>query len=201
MSKFIITITPPTPNGDLHIGHLAEPFLSADISCGQDSDASQCEECACAPNYLYMKNLKCKLCGGQHEWIEKKHAYLNISKNVRKQRTWLSDSTVRLNPQAFVERELAPTPQDWRITRHGDAGLDIGQPNLSEAHTWFMGMAGYIAANREHFTVNQQTPQLFDAFWRADNTTLVNFRGYDCLYSHGTAYPMGCRCWCTWAKS
>lgn len=31
MSKFIITITPPTPNGDLHIGHLAGPFLSADV--------------------------------------------------------------------------------------------------------------------------------------------------------------------------
>ncbi|MFL6534778.1 MAG: class I tRNA ligase family protein, partial [Pseudomonas sp.] len=31
MSKFIVTITPPTPNGDLHIGHLAGPFLSADI--------------------------------------------------------------------------------------------------------------------------------------------------------------------------
>ncbi len=31
MSRFIVTITPPTPNGDLHIGHLAGPFLSADV--------------------------------------------------------------------------------------------------------------------------------------------------------------------------
>ncbi|MHC2145065.1 methionine--tRNA ligase [Pseudomonas sp. 210_17 TE3656] len=29
--QFIVTITPPTPNGDLHIGHIAGPFLSADI--------------------------------------------------------------------------------------------------------------------------------------------------------------------------
>ncbi|QPT13469.1 methionine--tRNA ligase [Serratia rubidaea] len=29
--KFIVTITPPTPNGDLHIGHIAGPFLNADI--------------------------------------------------------------------------------------------------------------------------------------------------------------------------
>lgn len=28
---FIVTITPPTPNGDLHIGHIAGPFLGADI--------------------------------------------------------------------------------------------------------------------------------------------------------------------------
>lgn len=31
MNKLIVTITPPTPNGDLHIGHLAGPFLSADV--------------------------------------------------------------------------------------------------------------------------------------------------------------------------
>lgn len=29
--KLIVTITPPTPNGDLHIGHIAGPFLSADV--------------------------------------------------------------------------------------------------------------------------------------------------------------------------
>ena len=31
MAKLIVTITPPTPNGDLHIGHLAGPFLAADV--------------------------------------------------------------------------------------------------------------------------------------------------------------------------
>ncbi|MEI7376002.1 methionine--tRNA ligase [Dickeya chrysanthemi] len=31
MKRFIITITPPTPNGDLHLGHLSGPFLAADV--------------------------------------------------------------------------------------------------------------------------------------------------------------------------
>lgn len=31
MGKLLVTITPPTPNGDLHIGHMAGPFLAADI--------------------------------------------------------------------------------------------------------------------------------------------------------------------------
>lgn len=30
-TKFIVTITPPTPNGDLHLGHLSGPFLAADV--------------------------------------------------------------------------------------------------------------------------------------------------------------------------
>lgn len=31
MSKILVTISPPTPNGGLHLGHLAGPFLSADV--------------------------------------------------------------------------------------------------------------------------------------------------------------------------
>ncbi|MEZ5839496.1 MAG: class I tRNA ligase family protein, partial [Hyphomicrobiales bacterium] len=31
MSRYIVTITPPTPNGDLHLGHLSGPFLGADV--------------------------------------------------------------------------------------------------------------------------------------------------------------------------
>lgn len=29
--KHLVTITPPTPNGDLHLGHLSGPFLAADV--------------------------------------------------------------------------------------------------------------------------------------------------------------------------
>lgn len=31
MAKYIITCTPPNPNGDLHLGRLSGPFLSADV--------------------------------------------------------------------------------------------------------------------------------------------------------------------------
>ncbi|MDP2575902.1 class I tRNA ligase family protein [Vibrio penaeicida] len=30
-TKHLVTATPPTPNGDLHVGHLSGPFLAADI--------------------------------------------------------------------------------------------------------------------------------------------------------------------------
>ena len=30
-TKILITATPPTPNGDLHVGHLSGPFLNSDI--------------------------------------------------------------------------------------------------------------------------------------------------------------------------
>lgn len=31
LKKHLITATPPTPNGDLHVGHMSGPFLAADI--------------------------------------------------------------------------------------------------------------------------------------------------------------------------
>jgi methionyl-tRNA synthetase len=31
MTTYLVTATPPTPNGDLHVGHLAGPFLAADV--------------------------------------------------------------------------------------------------------------------------------------------------------------------------
>ena len=31
MENYVVTLPPPTPNGDLHLGHLAGPFLAADV--------------------------------------------------------------------------------------------------------------------------------------------------------------------------
>lgn len=31
MTKFLLTATPPTPNGDLHVGHLSGPYIAADV--------------------------------------------------------------------------------------------------------------------------------------------------------------------------
>jgi methionyl-tRNA synthetase len=33
VETFLVTATPPTPNGDLHVGHLSGPFLAADVFC------------------------------------------------------------------------------------------------------------------------------------------------------------------------
>lgn len=33
MVKHIVTFAPPTPNGELHVGHLSGPYLAADVYC------------------------------------------------------------------------------------------------------------------------------------------------------------------------
>lgn len=301
MTKFIVTITPPTPNGDLHIGHIAGPFLAADVFtrvqrqrghecvllsysddyqsymlrkgletdtdpvvlanrntdrieaslaavnirpdnwmrphgnpwfaqavtevfgklqdagfiewrdsteawcpdcnvwgyeafargncnyCGAESDASQCENCAQAPDAALMTALRCKLCSRPSQWKNTHRAFLKLAafrpvlreKLLSRQwraplNSWLSDTLDHLH--------------DWGVTRPGDAGLDLKPDGSCRVHTWFMGLAGYMAAFRE-FAANSGQPDLFPQYWQSGQGTLVHFLGFDCVYSHAVVYP------------
>jgi methionyl-tRNA synthetase len=302
MSKYIVTITPPTPNGDLHIGHIAGPFLSADVFtriqrqrghecvllsysddyqsymqrkgietgieptvlaqgntekikqslaamkisvdnwmspyknaffkdavrelfesaqergaiafhdssepycascnvwgyeafgrglcnyCGVDSDASQCEGCANAPDADQMQDFHCKLCRKPPKFTPVNRAFLHLERfapllqNVhgkyekrRPMESWLDTAINQLKP--------------WGITRPGEAGLDLAEDDSCRVHTWFMGMAGYIAAFRE-YAAQRNEADLFSRFWCAGEGEVVHFLGFDCVFSHAIAYPV-----------
>jgi methionyl-tRNA synthetase len=301
MTKFIVTVTPPTPNGDLHIGHIAGPFLAADIFtrvqrqlghdcvllsysddyqsymlrkgletgedpvalarrntdrieaslaavdirpdhwmrpydnpwfaqavaevfgklqeagfieyrdspqawcpdcqvwgyeafargqcnyCGADSDASQCENCAQAPDADRMTGLHCKLCSRPSQWRSTRRAFLRLAafEPVLRERllgrgwrapldNWLRDTLEHLH--------------DWGVTRPGDGGLDLAPDGSCRVHTWFMGLAGYMAAFRE-YAANSGQPDLFRLFWHSGQGSLVHFLGFDCVFSHAIVYP------------
>ncbi|MGR7572724.1 methionine--tRNA ligase [Klebsiella aerogenes] len=302
MSKYIVTITPPTPNGDLHIGHIAGPFLSADVFtriqrqrghecvllsysddyqsymqrkgietgieptvlaqsntekikrslaamkisvdnwmspynnpffknavqelfdsahergaiafhdssepycascnvwgyeafgrglcnyCGVDSDASQCEGCANAPDADKMQEFHCKLCRKAPEFTSVNRAFLHLERfapllqNVhakyvkrRPLESWLDTAINQLKP--------------WGVTRPEEAGLDLAEDGSRRVHTWFMGMAGYIAAFRE-YAAQRQDADLFSRFWCSGEGEVVHFLGFDCVFSHAIAYPV-----------
>ncbi|MGN2413105.1 methionine--tRNA ligase [Pseudomonas syringae] len=301
MTKFIVTITPPTPNGDLHIGHIAGPFLAADVFtrvqrqrghdcvlvsysddyqsymlrkgreldvdpvalanrnsdrieaslaainiqpdhwmrpynnpwfaeavaevfntlrdaglieyrdasepycpdcevwgyeafarghcnyCGAESDASQCENCAQAPDAELMTGLHCKLCNQPSHWKTAHRAFLKLAafKPLLSERLlgrqwrkpldgWLRDTLEHLH--------------DWGVTRPGDGGLDLHADGSCRVHTWFMGLAGYMAAFREYADKAGQ-PELFRQYWQSGQGTLVHFLGFDCVFSHAVVYP------------
>lgn len=46
--RVLVTATPPTPNGDLHVGHLSGPYLGADIYC----------------RYLKLRGVECRYITG-----------------------------------------------------------------------------------------------------------------------------------------
>ncbi|WP_122663439.1 methionine--tRNA ligase [Pseudomonas viridiflava] len=301
MTRFVVTITPPTPNGDLHIGHIAGPFLGADVFtrvqrqrghdcvlvsysddyqsymlrkgleqgvdpvelavrnsdrieaslaainirpdnwmrpqgnaffadavrevfdkardagviefrdaseaycascdvwgyeafarglcnyCGAESDASQCENCAQAPDSILMTALHCKLCSQPVKWRNSHRAFLKLAlfKPV------LRDRLLNRRWRKPLNNWLVETLEhlhDWGVTRPGDAGLDLAEGDSCRVHTWFMGLAGYMAAFREH-AAQIGKPHLFQQYWQSGQGTLVHFLGFDCVFSHAVVYP------------
>lgn len=301
MTKFIVTITPPTPNGDLHIGHIAGPFLAADVFtrvqrqrghecvllsysddyqsymlrkaletgtdpvtlanrntdrieaslaainvrpdnwmrphgnpwfadavaevfntlrdagfiefrdsleawcpdcevwgyeafargqcnyCGADSDASQCENCAQAPDAELMTGLRCKLCSRPSQWKSTHRAFMKLAAF----RPALHERLLNRQWRAPLDTWLQDTLEhlhDWGVTRPGDGGLDLQADGSCRVHTWFMGLAGYMAAFREH-AANIGQPDLFRQYWQSGQGSLVHFLGFDCVFSHAIVYP------------
>lgn len=303
MANLVVTITPPTPNGDLHIGHIAGPFMSADVYarvqrqrghqcvlvsysddyqsymlrrglelgrdpvelaksntakirgtlasvgiavdqwmepyrnpyfeqavreiygaasdaglitqreslepycpsckvwgyeafgrgncnyCGSDSDASQCECCAMAPEASKMTDFRCKLCSGPHQWLPVQRAFLNLADGAPRLLEQLGRLRLRKPLDSWIRDTLAQDLPDWGVTRPGDAGLDLAADGSCRIHTWFMGLAGYLAAFREYADGQGRLAQMTQQFWHSPDSQLVHFLGFDCAYSHMVVYP------------
>ncbi|RMS15159.1 hypothetical protein ALP75_202723 [Pseudomonas syringae pv. actinidiae] len=155
--------------------------------CGAESDASQCENCAQAPDAELMSGLHCKLCQQPSQWKTAHRAFLKLA-DFRPQ---LSDRLLGQPWRKPLDSWLRDTLEhlhDWGVTRPGDGGLDLQADGACRVHTWFMGLAGYMAAFRE-YADSIGTPELFGQYWQSGQGTLVHFLGFDCVFSHAVVYP------------
>jgi len=75
------------------------------------------------------------------------------------------------------------------VTRPGEAGLDLLPDGSCRVHTWALGIAGYMATTREWADTVVGRSELYDAYWRNNDVSLVHFLGHDCAYSHLVIYP------------
>lgn len=297
MTKFLVTIAPPTPNGDLHLGHVSGPYLCSDIftrvqrlkghsvyyvsysddyqsyvdrkareqgvspselalhyskeiatslsrvaievdnfmfaldnpvflesvrktysilkensallyetvdvpyfpsvekfgyeafgrgqchDCGDESDASQCESCYCAPDWSKMIGFKSVLDNKPYSLVQKECVFLDLERF----RPDLIDICTQLCPRAeamnWLVKQLAYPIAKWPISRSGGYGIPV-EGHGQTLSTWFSGLSGYYAALQEVFEDRDCSE-----VWSND-TTLVNFIGLDCIFSHAIAYPV-----------
>lgn len=303
MGKYIVTITPPTPNGNLHLGHISGPFLAADVLarglrqqghevvflcysddyqsyvmrkaielstdrfelarkfaaeieqtlklagisldwflkaynnpyfsdavtffyqqahargaiktgtqrvpydsrhnvygyeafgrgtcnyCGHESDPSQCEYCAQAPDLHKMGVIHGTTYGGIMEWREVTREFLQL----HRYKDYLLDHfrmiPLRSYLRDFITAALEREDLDWAIDRPGECGINIHTASHANIiHTWFSGIAGYLAAFTE-WAHSIHKPGLVRDFWYDKDTSIVHFIGFDCSFSHALVYP------------
>jgi methionyl-tRNA synthetase len=158
--------------------------------CGSDSDASQCEKCAFPPDAALMKSFACKMCSGPFEWRPVERQVLLVGRYESYLRNLYRQAPIRPPMQEWTVRVLATGPKGWPITRPDEAGLDLMQDGSCRLHTWFLGLAGYMATLREYADVVAGKPELYAQFWSSPGAKLVHFLGYDCAYSHMVVYPI-----------
>ncbi len=77
----------------------------------------------------------------------------------------------------------------WGVARPEEAEMDLEEDGSCRVHTWFMGMAGDIAAFRE-YAAQRNDPELFERFWCSGEGEVIHFPGFDCLFSHAITYPV-----------
>jgi hypothetical protein len=79
---------------------------------------------------------------------------------------------------------LQQTDDEWPLTRPGEQAIPLERHPNQPIHTWFAGLAGYRAALREYLASSGGD---LNDWWNHD-TSLVQFLGFDCAYSHVIAY-------------
>ncbi|WP_338356191.1 class I tRNA ligase family protein [Yeosuana marina] len=303
MANYIVTIAPPTPNGDMHLGHLSGPFLAADIFtrirrlkgdkvffttysddyqdyvarkalelnetrfdlaskygsriaqslikaeievdwfmksyenihykeailfllknaieknaigqrasvvpysfedkqygyeafakgvcnyCGAESDASQCEACANSPILGEMGDMISTISKKPMVFVDKNRAYLRIHKYVDFLKELYQGNPIRKHLRDFIDNVLLQSDLEWYIDRPDGNGIDLFHEGKNiTLHTWFSGLAGYLAASKEYWEQAGQPDRHYE-LWYDQNTSVVNFLGFDCSFSHAIVYP------------
>jgi methionyl-tRNA synthetase len=157
--------------------------------CGEESDPSQCEACAYAPVVEKMGALVSILSKKEMttRTLEREFIRLDAYKEYLLQH--YKENTVRAELQQYITDVLNNCDLDWFIDRPESNGIDVAPDGVKKIiHTWFSGLAGYYGATKE-YAQHIGKPELHDYFWKSEDTTIVNFLGFDCSFSHAIVYP------------
>ncbi|SCX22972.1 Methionine-tRNA ligase [Agrobacterium sp. DSM 25558] len=158
-------------------------------SCGEQTDASQCEGCAMPPDLTRMRDVRCVIDGTAMEWTKVEQLFLNVEANREVLSELYGRAPFRPALRQFASALLGAPFLPWAISRPHDWGPRVPDDPAAILHTWFGGIAGYYAASRE-WANSQNDEGLFTKYWSDKETQLIHFVGIDCAYSHIVAYPI-----------
>lgn len=157
--------------------------------CGEESDPSQCEACANSPVIEKMGPLTSILSKKEMTTRKLDREYIRLGEYKEYLTNHYAQNKVRKELEGYVAEVLANCDLDWFIDRPESNGIDVEVDGAKKIiHTWFSGLAGYYGATKE-YAQHIGKPELHDYFWKSEDTTIVNFLGFDCSFSHAIVYP------------
>jgi methionyl-tRNA synthetase len=152
--------------------------------CGGSSDASQCENCANVPDLAQMTSIRCILCDETMANRTVERLEWQIGASYRQLIERYHGANHRSSLKSFLAMRLQQTDDEWPLTRPGEQAIPLERHPSQPIHTWFAGLAGYRATLREYLASSGGD---LNDWWNHD-TSLVQFLGFDCAYSHVIAY-------------
>ncbi len=157
--------------------------------CGEESDPSQCEACANSPVIEKMGPLTSILSKKEMTTRQLNREYIKLGEYKNYLTQHYKENMVRSELHDFIANVLENCDLDWFIDRPEAFGIDVDVDGEQKIiHTWFSGLPGYYAASKE-YAEHIGRPELHDHFWKSEDTTIVNFLGFDCSFSHAIVYP------------
>lgn len=157
--------------------------------CGAtDQYGDSCEVCGATYTPDALGEPRCAICGSTPVLKEAEHLFFKLGDFQEYLENWMQgrvDEGVRRKMQEWMEQGL----QDWDISRDGPYfGFEIPGEKDKYFYVWLDAPVGYMASALNYFRVTGR-PELFDRFWRSEETEVYHFIGKDIIYFHTLFWP------------
>ncbi|MBX7058834.1 MAG: methionine--tRNA ligase [Leptospirales bacterium] len=155
-----------------------------------DQYGDSCEVCGATYAPRDLKEPHCAICGTTPVERESEHLFFRLPLYQEYLKKWLHregrvDSGVRKKLDEWLQGEL----REWDISRDGPYfGFEIPDEPNKYFYVWLDAPIGYMAAARNYFD-RQGRPDLFEIFWKSEESEVYHFIGKDIVYFHTLFWP------------
>lgn len=155
---------------------------------GTDQYGDSCEVCGSTYRPEDLKNPRCSVCGNPPVSKEEAHVFFKLGDFQDYLQKWMEgrvDEGIRRKMQEWMEQGL----REWDISRDGPYfGFEIPGEKNKYFYVWLDAPIGYMASSKNYFQ-GIGRPDLFERFWKSEDSEVYHFIGKDIVYFHTLFWP------------
>ncbi|MHA2251426.1 MAG: methionine--tRNA ligase [Candidatus Kariarchaeaceae archaeon] len=152
----------------------------------------QCENCTTLLDPSDLLNPSSVVSGSTNiEKREVKHLYIDLPKLQPKVEEWVNKQTHwPLTSISIAKKWLNEGLKERSITRNLKWGIKVPIKGYEDVvfYVWFDAPIGYISITKKWATL-QEKPELFEKYWKTQDTKLIQFMAKDNVPFHSVTFP------------